>query len=140
MKIVYLEIEDFRRLCYEFAQAQLSFNEPIPNFESASEEAVKSILLQPKQTFDKKPLYKTLEDKAAIIFYLFIKNHPFENGNKRVALVTLFVFLALNNRRLKTSPKEIYLFALGVAKSKAEEKNEIIEKIKKFVSDNCSSK
>ncbi len=140
MKIIYLNIEDFRRLCYEFAQAQLSFKEPIPNFESASEEAVKSILLQPKQTFDKKPLYKTLEDKAAILFYLFIKNHPFENGNKRVALVTLFVFLALNNKWLKASPKEIYLFALEVAKSKSEEKSKTIEKIKKFISDNCNSK
>ena len=76
MKISYLSIEDFRRLCYEFAQAQLSFNEPIPNFESANEEEIKSILLQPKQTFDKKPLYKTLEDKAAILFYLFINCIP----------------------------------------------------------------
>ncbi|MBU2595288.1 hypothetical protein KJ713_00420, partial [Patescibacteria group bacterium] len=63
-RIVYLDIENFRRLCYDFAQAQLSFNEPIPNYESAFEEEVESILLQPRQTFDNKFLYSTFEEKA----------------------------------------------------------------------------
>lgn len=137
-KFEYLNIEEFRRLCFDFAQAQLSLNEPIPAYETADEEEVESILEQPKQTFDKKPLYKTLEDKAAILFYLFIKNHVFENGNKRVALVAIIVFLAVNGKWLKTDSRKVYLLALDVAKSKPEEKDEVMEMITNFIRKNIT--
>jgi hypothetical protein len=37
------------------------------------------------QTFDRKDLYKSLEEKAAHLLYLTIKDHPFVDGNKRIA-------------------------------------------------------
>ncbi len=43
------------------------------------------------QTFDKRELYPTIEDKASHLLYLIIKDHPFTDGNKRIASF-LFVF------------------------------------------------
>jgi death-on-curing protein len=48
-----------------------------------------------------KRLYPTLVATAAILFYLMIKNHPFQNGNKRIAITTLLTFLYNNNKWLR---------------------------------------
>jgi len=56
---------------------------------------------------DKKLLYHGLIGKAAILFYLLIKNHPFKNGNKRIAITTVLVFLSINKKWLKVDEKRI---------------------------------
>ena len=43
------------------------------------------------QTFDKKELYSSLEEKAAHLLYFIIKDYPFIDGNKRIASF-LFVY------------------------------------------------
>lgn len=48
--------------------------------------------------------YRDVESCAAKLFYSTIKLHPFPNGNKRFALVLLFVFLIRNGRRLTVGP------------------------------------
>ena len=67
------------------------------------------------QTFGGKDLYKTLVDKAAIIFYTMIKDHPFMNGNKRIAVTSLLVFLALNGKWLKATNEALYEMAIDIA-------------------------
>jgi death-on-curing family protein len=49
------------------------------------------------QTFDKKELYATLTEKSANLFYLIIKDHPFTDGNKRIASLLFIYFLERNN-------------------------------------------
>jgi death-on-curing family protein len=48
------------------------------------------------QSFDDKDLYPTLEDKAATLFYLVVKNHAFVDGNKRIAAACFLYFLERN--------------------------------------------
>jgi len=55
-----------------------------------------SALAQPRQTFNGRYLYRTIFDKAAILLSSMIKDHPFVDGNKRMALTTVSVFLTLN--------------------------------------------
>lgn len=43
------------------------------------------------------------------------KNHPFVDGNKRVAFLATGLFLALNGRRLRVSQADATLTVLGVA-------------------------
>lgn len=61
--------------------------------------------------------YKTLEAKCAALFHSLTKNHPFHNGNKRTALVTLITTLYSNNRVFKTEigDDEIYEFTVAVS-------------------------
>ncbi|MEW6556494.1 MAG: virulence protein RhuM/Fic/DOC family protein [Elusimicrobiota bacterium] len=49
------------------------------------------------QTFDGKELYKSVEEKAAHLLYLTIKDHPFTDGNKRIASFLFIYFLDKNN-------------------------------------------
>jgi len=53
------------------------------------------------QTFAKKELYLTIEDKASHLFYLVIKDHPFLDGNKRTASFLFIYFLNKSNYLFK---------------------------------------
>lgn len=60
--------------------------------------------------------YKTVFQKTAALFHSLTKNHPFHNGNKRTAVVTLLTALHRNNRRLRpeVTDEMLYQFALDV--------------------------
>ena len=67
------------------------------------------------------------------MFYLMIKNHPFQNGNKRIALTTLLVFLYLNKKWIKADLQEMYNFSVWVAASPPEFKDEVVRAVEKFL-------
>ena len=54
------------------------------------------------QTWDGIDLYPSVEEKAAMLLYLVVKNHSFIDGNKRIA-ATLFLWFMDNNRILYAS-------------------------------------
>ena len=62
-----------------------------------------------------------------------IKNHPFQNGNKRIAITTLLVFLHKNGKWFKIDNQSFYNFTLWVAQSPAEIKEEVVIGIEKFI-------
>ena len=51
------------------------------------------------------------------------KNHPFVDGNKRTAIVTAALFLALNGYRLTADDGRLYLFTMGLAAGEIDEAN-----------------
>ena len=112
----------------------MEWDEPIPEFGSRFPHALESCLGVPFQTFHRKDLYPGLVKKAAILFYLMIKNHPFENGNKRIAVMTLFWFLYKNGRWLIVDNQSLYEFAKKIARGEAERKNDYIQIIEGFLS------
>ena len=57
---------------------------------------LESALESPFQTFDGNDLYPALIQKAARLGYALVANHPFIDGNKRIGVHTMLVFLALN--------------------------------------------
>jgi len=126
-------IEDVEYLAHVLAREHLAFDEPIPEFGTRPPHKLESCLLTPFQTFAGKDLYKTLVDKAAILFYLMIKNHPFLNGNKRIAITTLQTFLWLNGRWLTAPQEELYNLTVFVAMSPPALKTEMVGMIQKFV-------
>ncbi|MBN2251238.1 MAG: type II toxin-antitoxin system death-on-curing family toxin, partial [Candidatus Altiarchaeota archaeon] len=79
---------------------------------------------------------KGLIEKAAVLFYLMIKNHPFTNGNKRIAVTALLVFLALNGKWLKVTNQELYNFSVWVASSPPQVMNQTVAAVGEFVSKN----
>lgn len=68
-----------------------------------------------------------------MLFYLMIKNHPFVNGNKRIAMTTLLTFLYANNKWLKVDTQVMYNFTVWVAQSPPEFKEEVVKAIEKFI-------
>lgn len=128
-----LTIKEVEYVAFRLAQEHLSFNESIPDFSTRFPNILESCLATPFQTFTKKSLYPTLISKAAILFYLMIKNHPFQNGNKRIAMTTLFVFLHKNKKWLKADVQELYNFTVWIASSPPQTKNEAVQAIEKFL-------
>lgn len=92
---VWLTIDDFEFICFDFTREYLTFDEPIPDYSTKDSALLESALGSPRQTFGGKLLYPTLLKQASILFYSLIKNHPFKNGNKRIAVISLLVFLII---------------------------------------------
>lgn len=134
MKTISLVEVEF--LSFELARALLEYDEPIPAFKTRFPNVLESCLAVPFQKFQKKDVYQGLIVKASTLFYLLIKNHPFQNGNKRIAMTTLFVFLFKNKKWLKVDNQELYNFSVWVAQSPAKLKDSVIEGIKKFIETN----
>lgn len=62
--------------------------------------------------------YPTVEMAAAAMMHSIIQNHPFFNGNKRTALVSLLAFLDENGLMLECSQDEIFKWTVRVAAHK----------------------
>lgn len=128
-----LSIVEVEYIAFRLARELMTYNEPIPDFSTCFPNILESCLLVPFQTFEKKPTYKGITEKAAMLFYLMIKNHPFQNGNKRIAMTTLFVFLYKNKKWLKVDNQELYNFAVWVAQSPPKLKKETVLAIEHFL-------
>jgi death-on-curing family protein len=129
-----LTVKEVEYIAFRLAQEILSFNEPLPDFSTRFPNILESCLAAPFQSFTGKSFYPGLLDKASILFYLIIKNHPFQNGNKRIAMTTLFVFLYKNKKWLKADTQELYNFTMWIAQSPPKFKDETVRAIKKFLS------
>lgn len=58
--------------------------------------------------------YRDLSEMAAALFESLLMNHPFIDGNKRVAYFATDVFLRLNGWKLKVEPKAAHAFLIGL--------------------------
>lgn len=128
-----LTISEVEYIAFRLAQELLEYGEPIPPFDTRYPDKLESCLETPFQTYERKSLYQTFETKAAMLFYLMIKNHPFQNGNKRVAVITLYYFLNLNGLKLKVGNRKLYEFAREVAASEATDREKVVRKIRAFI-------
>lgn len=92
-----LEYEDAQKIVKEIKKEFLITKEAGGLFGQEYHGKFESIIKNLYQTFDKKELYKTIEEKAAHLLYLIIKDHPFADGNKRIASFLFVYFLDKNN-------------------------------------------
>jgi death-on-curing protein len=74
-----------------------------------------SALAQPKMTVGGKFIRKTLFDKAAAYGFHVCRNHPFIDGNKRVAFVVMDLFLQKNGWEINSSEEEAYTMMIQLA-------------------------
>lgn len=131
-----ISVNEVELIAHRMARKLLEWDEPIPEFESRYPNVLESCLATPFQTYNKRNLYKGLVEQASMLFLLMIKNHPFQNGNKRVAIITLFYFLYKNGKWINIEKQELYNFAVWVASSPAQFKDETFASIKKLISKN----
>ncbi|MBU1487541.1 type II toxin-antitoxin system death-on-curing family toxin [bacterium] len=82
-----------------------------------------SALARPKMTFERVSLYPTLFDKVAALGHSLIRNHPFVDGNKRLAFEAMDITLRLNGYQLTASEDEKFTFVIEVARGNLDEKD-----------------
>jgi len=106
----------------------MRFAETSSLFGNEKDNSFKSTLGAIYQTFDGKDVYPTLEEKAANLLYMLVKNHSFNDGNKRIAAALFIYFLERNNLLFDTNKNPIIdnntlaAMTLMIALSKPEEK------------------
>lgn len=61
--------------------------------------------------------YADLIAETAALWESLSQNHPFIDGNKRVAFAAAYVFLAVNGAGLTADPEETYVFISGLFES-----------------------
>ena len=133
MKLKRVTVKDVEYTAHRLATETMSWTEPIPDFSTRYTNALERCLGAPFQSFDGRQLYPGLTKKASILFYLMVKNHPFQNGNKRLAMTTLFMFLFRNKKWIRVDTQELYNFARWVAESNAKLKNDTVRAVETFL-------
>ena len=86
------------------------------------ENLLDSTVNAPFQTFGGEYVYKTLEAKAARLGYSLVKNHPFVDGNKRIGMLAMLVFLEINGIELACSDQDIIETGLKLAAGEMDDK------------------
>ncbi|MGD9905217.1 MAG: type II toxin-antitoxin system death-on-curing family toxin [Vicinamibacterales bacterium] len=76
---------------------------------------LESAVFQPKATFDGTDLYPSVVDKASALAFGLAMNHPFVDGNKRVAHAAMAVFLELNGLAIEATVDEQEQLMLDLA-------------------------
>lgn len=66
-------------------------------------------------TFDGVELYPTVAEKGARLGFSLISNHAFIDGNKRIGIFVMMIFLELNGVTLRPTNEEIVRVGLAVA-------------------------
>ena len=114
-----------RGLKTKFGESDLFAHEKDQSFHSS--------IGQIYQTWDGKDLYPSVEEKAAMLLYLVVKNHSFTDGNKRIA-ATLFLWFMENNRILyapdghkRIADNALVALTLMIAESKTDEMDTMVK-------------
>ena len=74
-----------------------------------------SALAMPGSAFEGMYLHRNLYEQAAAYAFHICQNHPFVDGNKRTALASALVFLALNGIELEDPKKELHRLMMDVS-------------------------
>jgi death-on-curing protein len=128
------ELEYMAKLFGEYMRKEQEDNNSA--YEVRNTGKLESSITQPFQKIGGKELYPTLVSKASMLYYFCIKNHPFEDGNKRMGIFVLIIYLAKNGYWLDTTNEELFDMTVYTATSGMKEKEEVVKKIEEFVEGN----
>ena len=137
--MIVVTVPQIEYIAFHLARELFTYNEPIPDFATRFPNILESCLGAPFQTYGRKELYPTFIAKSSILFYMLIKNHPFQNGNKRIAVTTLLYALHREKKWIKVHTRALYDCAMFIAKSPAGAKDEVISYIEKFINNNIEA-
>jgi death-on-curing protein len=87
-------------------------------FELVNANGLLSALTTPFQRTFGAESFPTVLEKAAALTFLLIANHPFRDGNKRIAAAALSLFLERNGWCLRAAPRELEAFTMRLTRSR----------------------
>ncbi|MCF8102148.1 MAG: type II toxin-antitoxin system death-on-curing family toxin [Desulfarculaceae bacterium] len=76
---------------------------------------LESALARPKQIFSYGGERGDISSLAAAYAWGISKNHPFVDGNKRMSLICIYVFLGLNGHYLDAREEDAYAIIVNIA-------------------------
>lgn len=136
-----IQYDEAKTAIVELKKQLVANKEATELFGNEKDESFLSSLQSIVQTFDGQYLYPSIEAQAAHLLYFVIKNHSFNDGNKRIGAFLFVWFLEKNKHRfkksgeLKINDNGLTAIALLVAQSKPEEKELMIQLIINLIAD-----
>ena len=136
-----IQFQDCVRIIIRLKKELVNRKEVGDLFGQERNESFSGIIAALYQTFDKQELYPSIEDKAAHLLYLTIKDHPFSDGNKRIAAFLFVYFLDKSDHlyratgERKINDNALVALALLVATSDSKEKEVIVKIILNLLED-----
>lgn len=128
-----ISVQEAEYVAERLDQELLAFAEPASDLTTRSDGILESCLASPFFKLDKKDTHHGMIAKASILFYLMVKNYPFQNGNKRAAITTLLALLHKNGKWIRVDAQEFYSFTVWVASSPPKVKDETVKAVEKFL-------
>lgn len=116
----------------------MKFGEESDLFGVEKDESFKGTLGSIYQGFGGQEIYPSLQEKAANLLYLVVKNHAFLDGNKRIAATMFLYFLDRNgalfiNGRKAIDDSTLVAITIMIAESKPEEKDAMAALVMNFL-------
>lgn len=111
-------------------------------FAHEKDDSFKSTMGVIYQTFDGQELYPSIEEKAANLLYLTVKNHSFSDGNKRIAAFLFLWFMEKNGILYREDGSRLLdnntlvALTLMIAQSKVEEKDIMTKVVVNLINQN----
>jgi len=136
-----LKYEECQQIVQEIKKELIARKEAGDIFGGETRGAFEGIIKGLYQTFNRKELYPTVEDKASHLLYFTIKDHPFTDGNKRIASFLSVYFLDKNNYlyrengEKKINDNALTALALLIAESDPKEKDIMIKIIRNLITE-----
>ena len=102
-------------------------------FANEQDNSFKSRIGQIYQSFGGEDLYPSVEEKAAMLLYLVVKNHSFSDGNKRIAAMLFLWFMEKNgilyseDGHKRIADNTLVALTLMIAESRTEEKDVMVK-------------
>ena len=102
-------------------------------FANEKDNSFKSSIGQIYQSFGGEDLYPSVEEKAALLLYLVVKNHSFSDGNKRIAAMLFLWFMEKNgilyseDGHKRIADNTLVALTLMIAESRTEEKDVMVK-------------
>lgn len=109
--------------------------QPIDMFGIEREEGLRRIFSTLEQSFFGVDAYSTVEEKAAALLYFVVKDHPFQDGNKRIA--TLLFLDYLSREGVALPDRDVSTATLFVAGSDAKERDVVLSVIRSVIRNNA---
>jgi len=93
---------------------------------------LESALAQPKATFEAADLYPSLVEKTAALGFSIVRNHPFIDGNKRVAHAAIEICLLLNGSEIEATVGDQEALMIGLAEGRIS-REQLVEWLRRHV-------
>jgi len=136
-----LKYEECQRIVKEIKKELIAKKEASELFGQEMGGGFEGVIKGLYQTFDRKELYPTIENKASHLLYFIIKDHPFTDGNKRIGSLLFVYFLDKNdylyrrNGEKKINDNALVALALLIAESDPKEKDILIKIVINLIND-----
>ena len=115
MFMVYLTLDDILAIRDALAARRAGHGDA-DRYGIHTADGLMSALAAPRRSAFGAELFPTLADKAGALVYALVQNHPFWDGNKRIAAAALRLFLERNAAQLAATDQELKAFTSGIAR------------------------